>query len=52
MTSLTAKSRKVVAGLKDETGAPVQSEKMMEIDWNGLRIQKVGNQFGIGRKTE
>ncbi len=47
-----SKSRKVVARLTDETGAAVQSEKMLEIDWNGLRIEKVGNQFGIGRKTE
>jgi hypothetical protein len=47
-----AKSRKIVAQLTDENGAAVQSEKMLEIDWNGLRLDRVGDQFGIGRKAK
>jgi len=45
------KSRKIVAGLKDETGAEVQSEKMVEIHWSGGRVVRTGDQFGVGRKA-
>src|SRR5262249_28085484 len=45
------KSRKIVTGLKDETGAEVQSEKMVEIHWNGGRVVRTGDQFGVGRKA-
>lgn len=41
--------RKIVATLKDEKGAEVQSEKMLEIDFAGDRPVRVGDQFGIGR---
>ena len=34
---IDVKTRKIVAELKDETGRPVQSEKMMEIDFQGRR---------------
>jgi len=46
---IDVKSRKVIATLKDENGNPVQSEKMVEIHLAGKRVQKAGDQFGIGR---
>jgi DNA-binding beta-propeller fold protein YncE len=44
-------TRRIVAGLKDEHGADVQSEKMVEIDFAGDRPVRVGDQFGLGRVT-
>jgi len=44
-------TRKIVAELKDEHGAGVQSEKMVEIDFAGGRPVRVGDQFGLGRVT-
>jgi DNA-binding beta-propeller fold protein YncE len=44
------KTRKVVAELTDETGRAVGSEKLLEIDWQGNRPVRAGNQFGIGGK--
>lgn len=45
-------SRKVVAGLTDETGTPVHSEKMVEIHWQGSTPVRTGDQFGLGRVVE
>ena len=45
-------SRKIVAGLKDETGQDVQSEKLLEIDFKGDKPVRAGDQFGLGRKVE
>ncbi len=45
-------SRKIIATLKDETGAAVQSEKMLEIDWRGAEPIRAGDQFGVGRVTK
>ena len=44
------KTRKILTSLKDETGAEVQSEKLLEVDWIGDKISHAGDQFGIGRK--
>lgn len=44
-------SRKIVTGLTDETGAAVQSEKLLEVDFQGKVPSRVGNQFGIGAKS-
>lgn len=41
-------TRKIVAQLTDETGAAVQSEKMLEIRFRDGRPSLAGNQFGIG----
>ena len=46
---IDAKSRKIVAGLKDERGRDVQSEKLLEIDFAGDKPVRAGDQFGIGR---
>jgi len=45
---IDVKQRKIVTGLSDETGAPVQSEKMLEIDFAGEVPAQAGNQFGLG----
>jgi hypothetical protein len=43
-------TRKIVAELADETGRPVQSEKLLEIDFDGTQPVRCGDQFGLGRK--
>ena len=43
-------TRKIVTGLKDEKGAAVQSEKLLEIDFKGGHPVRAGDQFGLGRK--
>jgi len=45
-------SRRIVTGLTDETGTPVHSEKMVEIDFRDRIPVRTGDQFGLGRKTE
>ncbi len=42
-------TRKIVAGLKDEKGAEVQSEKLLEIDFAKGQPVRAGDQFGLGR---
>ena len=46
---IEAATRQIVAGLKDEHGTDVQSEKLLEIDFRGNQPCRTGNQFGIGR---
>jgi YVTN family beta-propeller protein len=41
-------TRKIVYTLRDETGTQVQSEKLLEIDFNHGKPVRAGNQFGIG----
>lgn len=43
-----AASKQIVATLKDEEGAPVHSEKLLEIDFENGRVIRAGDQFGIG----
>jgi len=47
---IDVKTRKAVTELKDEEGREVQSEKLMEIDFNGKEPVRAGDQFGLGRK--
>src|SRR5213592_3284842 len=42
---------KIVAGLQDERGIDVQSEKMLEIDFKDDQPVRAGDQFGLGRLT-
>jgi hypothetical protein len=42
-------TRRIVATLTDETGAAVQSEKMVEIHFRGSDPVRTGDQFGLGR---
>jgi DNA-binding beta-propeller fold protein YncE len=46
---LDPRSRKIVTQLTDEKGRAVQSEKMMEIVFEGRRPVGCGDQFGLGR---
>ncbi|HWB93772.1 MAG TPA: hypothetical protein VG605_18060 [Puia sp.] len=46
---IDVKTRKVLGTLKDEFNNSVESEKMVEIDFNGNRPVRAGNQFGIGQ---
>jgi hypothetical protein len=43
---------KIIASLQDETGAAVQSEKMLEIDFANNKPVRAGDQFGLGRRNE
>ena len=42
-------TRKIIATLKDETGADVHSEKVVEIHFAGGVPIRTGDQFGVGR---
>jgi len=44
------KTKKRVAVLTDETGRAVGSEKLLEGVFDGPRVARVGNQFGVGVK--
>jgi hypothetical protein len=45
---IDAATKKIIAALGDETGAAVQSEKLLEIDFTGNQPVRAGDQFGIG----
>ncbi|MEJ0103978.1 MAG: hypothetical protein WDO19_16065 [Bacteroidota bacterium] len=47
---IDVKTRKIITVLKDEFYNNVASEKMIEIDFDGKKAVKAGDQFGIGRK--
>ncbi len=47
---IDTKTKKFVSTLADESGKPVQSEKMVEVDFSGAVPTRAGDQFGIGRK--
>ena len=42
-------ARRIVAGLQDEAGRPVQSEKLVEIVVANGKTRRAGDQFGLGR---
>src|SRR5215471_2909202 len=44
------KSKRVIAGLSDEQGRQVQSEKIVEIDFADGKPARAGDQFGLGRR--
>jgi hypothetical protein len=46
---IETKTRKIIGGLTDETGRAVQSEKLLEIDFQAQRVARAGNQFGLGQ---
>ncbi len=46
---IETRSRKILSTLKDETGGGVQSEKMVEVDFQGTEPIRAGDQFGLGR---
>ncbi len=44
-----AKSKKLVATLKDESGTPVSSSKFIEVHFQDGKVVAMGNEFGLGR---
>jgi len=46
---IDVKTRKILLTLQDENFNSVQSEKMMEIDFENGKAVRVGDQFGLGR---
>lgn len=48
---IDVKTRKIMTTLKDEQHNNVASEKMIEINFDGRKAVKAGDQFGIGRKN-
>ena len=49
---IEVKTRQILTELKDENGKPVQSEKLLEIDFRENLPIVVGDQFGLGRNTK
>lgn len=49
---IDVKTRKILYTLHDEHYNSVASEKMMEIQFNGNKAFRAGNQFGVGRVTD
>lgn len=48
---IDVKTRKILLTLQDEHYNSVASEKMMEIQLNGNKAVRIGDQFGVGRVT-
>jgi DNA-binding beta-propeller fold protein YncE len=42
-------TRRIVARLTDEKGRPVESEKLLELDFRDDKVVGAGSQFGVGR---
>jgi len=47
---IDVKTRKILLTLRDEFYNSVQSEKMLEIDFENNKVVRAGDQFGIGRR--
>jgi DNA-binding beta-propeller fold protein YncE len=45
-----AKTRKIVATLKDENGLPVSGSKYFEVHMRDGKVVEMGSEFGMGRK--
>ncbi len=48
---IDVKTRKILLTLKDEFHNNVASEKMVEVEFNGNKAVRAGDQFGIGRNN-
>jgi DNA-binding beta-propeller fold protein YncE len=46
---IDVKTRKILVTLQDEHNNNVASEKMIEIQLNGDKVVRIGDQFGVGR---
>lgn len=46
---IDVRTRKVIGGLQDEEGRDVESEKLLEVDFQGAEPVRAGDQFGYGR---
>ena len=47
---IDARTKKIVATLTDEEHRMVQSEKIVEVVFDGNKVVRVGDQFGMGQK--
>jgi len=47
--AIDSKSHKIIAALTDETGRAVESEKLLEVDFQNGHVLAVGDQFGRGQ---
>jgi len=45
---IDAATKQIIAALQDETGGPVHSEKLLEIDFENGKPVRAGNQFAMG----
>ena len=45
-----AKTKKLIATLKDENGTPVSGSKYFEVHFRNGKVVDVGSEFGLGRK--
>jgi hypothetical protein len=45
-----ARTKKLVATLKDENGKPVSGSKYIEVHFRDGKVVRMGNEFGLGRK--
>ena len=45
-----ARTKKLVATLKDENGNPVSGSKFIEVHFRDGKVVEMGNEFGLGRK--
>ena len=48
---IDARTRKIVATLRDEKGQPVSSSKYIEVHFRDGKVVAMGDQFGLGRVT-
>ena len=48
---IDAKTRKIVATLKDEQGNPISGSKFIEIHFRDGKVVAMGDQFGLGRAS-
>src|SRR2546425_1251064 len=46
-----ARTKKLVATLKDEKGNPVSGSKYIEVHFRDGKVVQIGNEFGLGRKA-
>jgi hypothetical protein len=45
-----AHTKKQIATLRDETGKPVASSKLIEVQMRNGKVERMGSEFGLGRK--
>jgi len=46
---IDTRTKKIITSLEDEKGRKVESEKLVEIDFQGDSVVRAGDQFGVGR---
>ncbi len=49
---IDARTKKIVATLKDENGQPISGSKFIEVHFRGGKVVNMGDQFGLGRVNQ